>query len=72
MSETTTASQFMTTAELAVLVRKTPATVRGWRHRGQGPRGTRVGRGVLYRRDAVEAWLKAREEADEIGRRAIA
>jgi hypothetical protein len=62
----------MTTKELAVLVRKTPATVRGWRHRGQGPRGTKVGREVLYARDTVEAWLKQREEADEIGRRAIA
>ncbi|MCX4622839.1 helix-turn-helix transcriptional regulator [Streptomyces albogriseolus] len=72
MSETTTASRFMTTAELAALVRKSPATVRAWRHRGQGPRGTKVGRGVLYRRDAVEAWLQQREEADEIGRRAIA
>jgi hypothetical protein len=46
--------------------------VRAWRHRGQGPRGTRVGRGVLYPREVVEAWLKQREEADEIGQRAVA
>ncbi|MBU5946749.1 helix-turn-helix transcriptional regulator [Streptomyces albogriseolus] len=72
MSETTTNSRYMTTKELADLVRKSPVTVRAWRHRGIGPRGTKVGRSVLYRRDAVEAWLKAREEADEIGRRAIA
>jgi len=72
MSETTTDSRFMTTKELAGLVRRSPATVRAWRHRGQGPRGTRVGRGVLYPREVVEAWLKQREEADEIGQRAVA
>jgi len=62
----------MTTKEFAAHVRKTPATVRGWRHRGIGPRGTRFGKDVLYRRDVVEAWLKARENADVIGQRATA
>ncbi|WP_329311652.1 helix-turn-helix transcriptional regulator [Streptomyces sp. NBC_01262] len=72
MSETTTASPFLTTAELAVLVRRSEATVRGWRHRGTGPRGARVGKGVLYREDVVKAWLKAQEDGDEIGQRATA
>lgn len=72
MSETSTASPYMTTKELAEHVRKTPATVRGWRHRGIGPRGTRVGKEVLYRRDVVEAWLKGREDADVIGQRTTA
>lgn len=70
MSETSTESPYMTTKELARHVRKSPATVRGWRHRGKGPRGTRVGKEVLYRIEVVEAWLKAREAADEIGQRA--
>ncbi|WP_432158111.1 helix-turn-helix transcriptional regulator [Streptomyces sp. bgisy153] len=72
MSETSTTSPFMTTKEFAALVRKPVATIRGWRHRGTGPQGTKFGREVLYRRDVVEAWLKQREEADEIGRRATA
>jgi len=29
----------------------------GWRHRGDGPAGSRIGRHVRYRRSAVEAWL---------------
>ncbi|MBO7938955.1 helix-turn-helix domain-containing protein [Streptomyces sp. S9] len=60
----------MTTKELAAHVRKSPATVRSWRHRGLGPRGTRIGKAVLYRRDAVAKWLEEREQADEIGQRA--
>lgn len=72
MSETNTNSPYITTKELADLVRRPVSTVRGWRHRGTGPRGTKYGREVLYRRDVVEAWLKKREDADEIGQRATA
>lgn len=68
----TTTSPYMTTKELAALVRKSPATVRGWRHRGIGPRGTKLGKEVLYHRDTVSKWLKAKESADEIGQRASA
>ncbi len=72
MSEATTNSPYMTTRELAALVRKSPATVRGWRHRGVGPRGTKLGKDVLYHRDTVRKWLQAKESADEIGQRASA
>lgn len=68
----TTTSPYMKTAELAALVRKSQATVRGWRHRGIGPRGTKIGKDVLYHRDAVREWLQAKESADEIGQRASA
>ncbi|QFR00755.1 helix-turn-helix domain-containing protein [Streptomyces phaeolivaceus] len=72
MSEANTNSPYMTTKELAVLVRKSPATVRGWRHRGAGPRGTKVGKEVLYHRDVVRKWLQAKESADPVGQRASA
>ena len=35
-------------------------TLYGWRHRGEGPRGYRIGRHVRYRRASVEAWLAER------------
>lgn len=70
MSETITDSPYMKTKELADLVRKSPATVRSWRHRGLGPRGMKIGKDVLYHRDVVAKWLEEREAADEIGRRA--
>jgi predicted DNA-binding transcriptional regulator AlpA len=37
-------------------------TLYGRRHRGEGPRGYRVGRHVRYRRPSVLAWLD--EQAD--------
>lgn len=40
-------------------------TLYGWRHRGQGPRGYRVGRHVRYRRANVEAWLAERLDQRE-------
>lgn len=73
MSETQDiASPYMTTKELASLLRTTPNAVKIMRHRGLGPRGVRRGRLVLYRRTVVDAWLKAREDADELAQRAIA
>lgn len=49
--------EYMTTAELAALVRTPVETVRYWRHVGRGPRSFKVGRRVLYRRADVQAWL---------------
>ncbi|PSK99754.1 excisionase family DNA binding protein [Haloactinopolyspora alba] len=52
-------SEFMTTNELAEMLRTSPETCRYWRHRGTGPRSFKVGRRVLYDRADVEAWIKA-------------
>lgn len=70
MSDTASQSPYMTTKELAEILHKTPAAIWQMRHRGQGPKGVRVGRQTLYRRTVVAAWLAAREEADPIARRA--
>jgi excisionase family DNA binding protein len=35
-------------------------TLYGWRHRGEGLQGHRIGRHVRYRRTTVEAWLEGR------------
>jgi predicted DNA-binding transcriptional regulator AlpA len=71
-SETNTASPLLKTKEVADILRKTPEAVRMMRHRGGGPRGTRVGRDVLYARAAVDAWLTAKADADQIARRGVA
>ncbi|WP_275115601.1 helix-turn-helix domain-containing protein [Streptomyces sp. OspMP-M45] len=62
----------MTTKEVAALIRKTPHAVRQMRHRGIGPRGTKVGRDVLYPRAGVLAWLAALEQADPLAQRSAA
>lgn len=54
-------TRYMTTAEVAELVRAPAETVRYWRHVGKGPKSFKVpgGRRVLYSVEDVEAWLEA-------------
>jgi excisionase family DNA binding protein len=52
-------SDYMTTQEIAELLRTSPETVRYWRHIGRGPASFKIGRRVLYDRADVEAWVAA-------------
>jgi predicted DNA-binding transcriptional regulator AlpA len=49
--------RLLTTQEVADLARTTPATVRYWRHCGNGPRGFKLGRKIVYREEDVTRWL---------------
>lgn len=51
-------STYMTTSEVADLLRTSPETVRYWRHIGKGPRSFKIGRKVLYDRDEVTGWVQ--------------
>ncbi|MER5822776.1 DNA-binding protein [Streptomyces mirabilis] len=54
--------QYRTTAEVAERYRTVPGTVRYWRHINYGPKGTKVGRRVLYTEAELQrfdAWLAA-------------
>lgn len=54
---------YLTTEELASLLRTTPETCRYWRHVHKGPKSFKVGRRVLYAREDVERFIaEAREE----------
>jgi len=56
--------QYMTTQEVADLVRVAPETVRFWRYVGRGPKSFKAGgRRVLYDRDAVMAYIREAQEA---------
>ncbi|MEU0667145.1 helix-turn-helix domain-containing protein [Streptomyces lavendulocolor] len=68
----TTASRLLKTKEVAVLIRKSPEAVRQMRYRGLGPRGTKVGRDVLYDVRDVEQWLASMTAADPLAQRAVA
>jgi len=72
MSDTIADPALMTTKELAVFLRKTPAAIRQMRYRGDAPRGFRRGRDTLYRRTEVMRWLAAQEAGDRLGQRAAA
>lgn len=56
-------TEWMNSVEVAEMVRAPEQTLRYWRWKGTGPKGTKVGRRVLYRRSDVEAWLVERERA---------
>ena len=60
----------LTTEELAARHRCDPGTVRYWRHKGTGPKGTLFGRRVLYRWSDVLAWEKQVGDADPTRRSA--
>jgi excisionase family DNA binding protein len=51
--------RYLTTAEVAELLRTSPETVRYWRHIGSGPKSFKVGRRVLYDVADVEAFIAA-------------
>ena len=54
--------RLMTMGEVSDLLGIPISTLYGWRHRGEGPAGYRIGRYVRYRREAVEAWIETRAD----------
>lgn len=50
-------AEYLTTADVATLLRTSAETVRYWRHINKGPKSFKVGRRVLYARDDVEAFI---------------
>ncbi|WP_342742254.1 helix-turn-helix domain-containing protein [Geodermatophilus nigrescens] len=58
------ASDLMTLAETAAYLRTPVATLRYWRHLGEGPAGFRLGRRVMFKRADVDAWLDARRRTE--------
>jgi hypothetical protein len=58
----TSTGPFLTTAELAERWRTTTLGVYRLRERGDGPRGHKIGRRVLYRIEDVEAWEATRAD----------
>jgi predicted DNA-binding transcriptional regulator AlpA len=58
--------QYMTTDELADRLRTTAGTVRYWRSLGRGPRGTKIGRKVIYAESDVVAWLAEMQAPEQV------
>ena len=48
--------RLLTIGELSAMLGVPVDTLYGWRHRGLGPQGYRIGRHVWYRRTVVESW----------------
>ncbi len=54
-------SDWMTRAELAAHLDVSEITLSRWQAQGIGPPLAKLGRRVLYRREAVRAWMVKRE-----------
>ncbi|MFF0728392.1 helix-turn-helix transcriptional regulator [Streptomyces sp. NPDC004134] len=57
---------FLNVNEAATYLGLSPQTLYAWRHRRQGPPSFRMGRRgrVMYRRESLDAWISAQEQAD--------
>ena len=64
-----TSDRLMTLAELAEMLGIPVNTLYGWRCRGEGPPGYRIGRHIRYRRTAVEEWLETQSDHQHTVRR---
>jgi predicted DNA-binding transcriptional regulator AlpA len=53
--------------EVAELLRMTPRALYSMRYRGYGPPSFRMGRRVVYRREALLAWIQEQETATRQG-----
>ncbi len=60
--------RLMTLAELSEMLGVPVSTIYGWRCRGAGPPGYRVGRHVRFRRAAVDAWLETQTDHEHLTR----
>jgi excisionase family DNA binding protein len=54
-------AEYLTEQELAEQLHITVVTLKRWRALRQAPPVTRLGRTILFRRDAVDKWLVSRE-----------
>lgn len=54
---TATLPELLKPAEVAELLRVTPATLKDWRYEGRGPVYLKQGRWVVYRADDIAKWL---------------
>jgi excisionase family DNA binding protein len=52
--------QFLTTAEVAALLRVNPSTVRRWRLDGVGPRFVMIGTVYRYPASVLDEWIRDR------------
>jgi DNA-binding transcriptional MerR regulator len=62
-------TEIIGTEQLAEKLNASVHSVRYWRTIGFGPRSTRIGRHVVYRRADVDAWIRAEfDSRDNVNR----
>lgn len=61
----TVTEKFLTTADLATILRVPAETVRYWRHADKGPKSFKIGRRVLYAESDVNDWINEQRAAQD-------
>ncbi len=69
-ADVTEADKLMKIEEVAELTRLSVPTLRFLRHKGEGPRGFRLSKRLVYKRSDVLAWIDQQYEADKDTREA--
>lgn len=59
--------RLMSLSELSEMLGVPMSTLYGWRYKGEGPAGYRLGKHVRFRRRDVEAWLEKQADRVEMG-----
>ena len=55
-------NDYLSKPETAELLGKSIPTLDRWQRLGIGPKRTRIGKTVLYRKDTLDQWLKGQQE----------
>jgi excisionase family DNA binding protein len=61
------ASRLLTSEEVAAYLQVPVRTIHNWRSERKGPRASKVGRHLRFRRADVEAWLDQQADAPRRG-----
>jgi len=72
MTDNAETCEYLTTAEVAALLRVTTGTVRYWRRIGHGPQACRVSRHLVYPRAGIDTWMTEQIERDPLTARRVA
>ena len=56
--------ELLSVEDLAKLLGVPPATIYGWRYRGLGPIGFKVGRHLRFKRSDAVAWIEQQRSQD--------
>lgn len=59
--------QILTVTQVAEETGIPAGTLRYWRHAGTGPESFKLGRRVVYKRSAIDAWIAAQQLATTRG-----
>ncbi len=54
---------FLTTAEVAAILRTPESSLRAWRHAGKGPIAIKLGKRTVYAESDLVAWIAERRGA---------